>query len=387
MNIKDFANNFADAIQLHEGWAAGNPSVRNNNEGNLNFVGQPGAVDSGDSHHFAKFFGPVSGDTALKNDLTAKLNSGLDTIRAIIYKYAPPFENNTAAYITAVCTFFSWRNITIGPDDSIKKLLATNKAPVVVVALNNMLGPADWHVVQQAISQCAGYMRNFVFTTCYAGVDLNGHLLQQKNPDLGADAAPWYYVDTTEVQSILQQFNTGQELNMLLYNIQGLPKGVYYGGLTFEGLAVSYLHPSTSFGQCSYEPGTVGVDMLARTLFHELIHELFARTGDPDTLHAYLKSHGGYPQNLASDLLAVFQSVNARYMALENQIAALEDTKAKLETAVAAAPVAIVTHPSVTYPIIAPAAPKVVTHESALKWLGELTAWLQGLITHTANQK
>ena len=48
------------------------------------------------------------------------------------------------------------------------------------------------------------------------------------------------------------------------------------------------------------------MDSTARIIFHELIHELFALTKQTDTLHAYLIAHGGYAQNLADDLRAVY---------------------------------------------------------------------------------
>lgn len=77
--------------------------IRNNNPGNLRPIdgvtwkGQASIVNN-----FLVFENLTYGLRALATDLTNKYNRGLDTITKIISVYAPPSENNTAAYITAV---------------------------------------------------------------------------------------------------------------------------------------------------------------------------------------------------------------------------------------------------------------------------------------------
>jgi hypothetical protein len=79
--------------------------IRNNNPGNIRrdgtaWVGMAGAQND-DS--FVQFETPVAGLRALARDLTNKQKiSGLNTVQTIINKYAPPNENNTAAYIASV---------------------------------------------------------------------------------------------------------------------------------------------------------------------------------------------------------------------------------------------------------------------------------------------
>lgn len=75
---------------------------RNNNPGNLK-AGTPwkGAIGM-DSKGFAIFDTMENGVRALGKDLTAKINRGLDTIRKILYVYAPPSENPTANYVAKV---------------------------------------------------------------------------------------------------------------------------------------------------------------------------------------------------------------------------------------------------------------------------------------------
>lgn len=76
---------------------------RNNNPGNLNFVGQAGAtLESGKGARFAKFGSTAEGVSALAKQLNRYGERGLDTIKKIITTYAPSSENNTQAYIDAL---------------------------------------------------------------------------------------------------------------------------------------------------------------------------------------------------------------------------------------------------------------------------------------------
>lgn len=78
--------------------------IRNNNPGNLNFVGQAGAhKEPGCNGRFAVFATPEAGLIALRDQLLRyHQRDGLNTISAIIGKWAPPSENNTNAYSNGV---------------------------------------------------------------------------------------------------------------------------------------------------------------------------------------------------------------------------------------------------------------------------------------------
>lgn len=97
------------AIQHHEGffppsasYPRGSKSFRNNNPGNLRYVGQVGSKGQ-DSTGFAVFPDYQSGFTALLRDIDIKLKrSGDMTITQLLNVYAPPSENDTGAYIDAV---------------------------------------------------------------------------------------------------------------------------------------------------------------------------------------------------------------------------------------------------------------------------------------------
>lgn len=80
--------------------------IRNNNPGNIDYVGQKGAVleDSvpAKQRRFAKFATMEEGVEALYHQLRLYFKRGTNTVAAIIGKWAPPTENNTRAYITYV---------------------------------------------------------------------------------------------------------------------------------------------------------------------------------------------------------------------------------------------------------------------------------------------
>ena len=81
-----------DSIYIPSGTLAS----RNNNPGNLRFVGQLGATQ-GDGG-FAKFNSPEEGYQALINQIQLDQSRGL-TLAQFVNKYAPPTENNTNLYV------------------------------------------------------------------------------------------------------------------------------------------------------------------------------------------------------------------------------------------------------------------------------------------------
>jgi hypothetical protein len=97
----------AQAIQKQEGYAPGTLAYRNNNPGNLRFVGQPGATQG--EGGFAKFATYDAGYQALQNQIQLDATRGTDaagkpvtTLAELIGSWAPPNENDTGAYIISV---------------------------------------------------------------------------------------------------------------------------------------------------------------------------------------------------------------------------------------------------------------------------------------------
>lgn len=96
--------------------------VRNHNPGNIRTRGTRNGIRGADpwrgliaedSAGYGIFDTPVNGIRALVIDLrTGFTRDGEDTVREIITEWAPPTENNTAAYIAAVA-----RELGVGPDE------------------------------------------------------------------------------------------------------------------------------------------------------------------------------------------------------------------------------------------------------------------------------
>jgi len=77
--------------------------IRNNNPGNIRIgINWLGRVVPGKDLSFVEFKTMPLGVRALYIDLINKHKSGLNTIQKVIYKYAPPSENLTDAYVAAV---------------------------------------------------------------------------------------------------------------------------------------------------------------------------------------------------------------------------------------------------------------------------------------------
>ncbi len=106
--------------------------VRNNNPGNIVYlkanpwVGQI-PYDPAIESRFCRFDTAENGIRALGKLLQTYYNKhGRTTVRAIIGPYAPPFENDTDAYIRTVA-----QRCGLGPDDQIKNI----KDPVLLGVL------------------------------------------------------------------------------------------------------------------------------------------------------------------------------------------------------------------------------------------------------------
>jgi hypothetical protein len=76
--------------------------LRNNNPGNIR-PGYDWLGKTTENHNFVVFDTLEHGLRALALDLFNKQKKGLNTVNKIISKYAPPSENNTAAYVRSVC--------------------------------------------------------------------------------------------------------------------------------------------------------------------------------------------------------------------------------------------------------------------------------------------
>lgn len=124
----DFLDKLVSAVAHMEGAAvAGSiPQVRHN-PGNLRYAHQANATRPDGStlgnlavEPIAEFRSTEAGICALYRDLLAKIAQG-QTLRQLIYVYAPPSDgNDTAAYLANVLT---WTGIT-NPDQKLIELLS-----------------------------------------------------------------------------------------------------------------------------------------------------------------------------------------------------------------------------------------------------------------------
>lgn len=93
---------------------------RNNNPGNIREYPHDGVAWKGeratdDDPAFEEFNRPEDGIRALAKILLAYYRKhNLHTVREIINRWAPPNENDTGAYVDAVC-----KQCTVAPDDPI----------------------------------------------------------------------------------------------------------------------------------------------------------------------------------------------------------------------------------------------------------------------------
>jgi|DewCreStandDraft_4_1066084.scaffolds.fasta_scaffold05366_6 hypothetical protein len=90
--------------------------IRNNNPGNIERTGTRwrGMAAEQSDPRFVVFEAPEWGLRAMARILKNDILAGRNTVRALIYEWAPPTENVTDAYVVAVA-----RALGVGPDEPI----------------------------------------------------------------------------------------------------------------------------------------------------------------------------------------------------------------------------------------------------------------------------
>lgn len=143
----DLMGKWADAIQTHEGWYSGSRSYRNNNPGNLKYVGQARATGK-DSGGFCIFATYADGRQELI-DLLTRAASGKSsyyrpemTLVDFYNVYAPSSDNNNPnAYAVAVA-----KSMGISVNTQIKSILdgtATAAASVTSINMQSITSSAS----------------------------------------------------------------------------------------------------------------------------------------------------------------------------------------------------------------------------------------------------
>lgn len=125
---------------------SGARGLRNRNPGNIRTTAAKWQGQTGDDGTFCIFDTATNGIRALgKLLLTYHDKYGLCTIRSIISRWAPPNENNTDAYIAAVCA-----DSTFGPDDWLRLSDASVLSALVRAIIHHENGSVPYDDVEIA---------------------------------------------------------------------------------------------------------------------------------------------------------------------------------------------------------------------------------------------
>lgn len=172
--------------------------IRNNNPGNLRtteFAGTTGA----DKEGYGKFSTPEAGLRAMaKNLVTQQDKHGLKTVEGIISKYAPPNENDTAAYISTVSAALG-----VKPDQAInlKDPAVLQKMMSVMIKQENGVQP--YSALQIAHGADAALNGKKVEPLNGATPDAGGHVVTSATPfNVGTweQQQKWINLAETEVR-------------------------------------------------------------------------------------------------------------------------------------------------------------------------------------------
>ena len=102
--------------------------IRNNNPGNIEDNGTAWRGRMGNDGRFVIFDKPENGIRALARTLKTYRNlHGLTTVRGIINRWAPPFENDTTAYVNHVAGALG-----VTPDTSLSEAETMDIVPVII---------------------------------------------------------------------------------------------------------------------------------------------------------------------------------------------------------------------------------------------------------------
>ena len=130
--------------------------IRNNNPGNIiqSSIPWQGKLANPEDSRFEQFDTPLNGIRALcKLLISYEETHGLKTVRGIINRWAPPVENNTSAYVTAIAAA-----VGVGPDDVIsthgKETLA--RLCKAIIQHENGQQPYSDELIAQAVRAAGG---------------------------------------------------------------------------------------------------------------------------------------------------------------------------------------------------------------------------------------
>lgn len=129
--------------------------IRLNNPGNIRlsrtlWQGEAGAQNDPE---FISFAEPMWGLRAIARILSTYQRNGLDTVRKMVGRWAPPSENNTDAYVRAVA-----RGMGVDPDASVDLRTPGHMVNMIlaIVLHENGEQPYDLNIIEHAVGLAQG---------------------------------------------------------------------------------------------------------------------------------------------------------------------------------------------------------------------------------------
>jgi hypothetical protein len=124
--------------------------IRNNNPGNIRLgIAWDGLATTQTDPDFCQFTTAQFGIRAIEKILLTYHSEGLNTITAIISKWAPPVENNTQAYIDAVCASSGF---TATQTIDVTEMIQATAIVEAIITHENGEQPYSQEIIQEGIA-------------------------------------------------------------------------------------------------------------------------------------------------------------------------------------------------------------------------------------------
>lgn len=124
--------------------------IRNNNPGNLekNGIDWQGLSSTQTDPRFYQFQSPIFGIRALARVLkTYQSRHGINTVRGVIERWAPPFENNTDSYVSHVASVLG-----VLPDEPINVEAYLMPLAEAIIVHENGQNPYSMELIEKGVS-------------------------------------------------------------------------------------------------------------------------------------------------------------------------------------------------------------------------------------------
>lgn len=122
--------------------------LRNNNAGNIRHGDKwQGMSDTQTDKSFIQFTDPIYGIRAINRILRTYQRRGINTVSGVISRWAPPNENDTGAYISAVAS-----KLNVEPNEVIDLEIFAPELTEAIIKHENGLQPYDVATINQGVT-------------------------------------------------------------------------------------------------------------------------------------------------------------------------------------------------------------------------------------------